>query len=291
MKKKLSLLLALVMSLGLMGCANSSNATTETATASAATAEDETFTLRVGMECAYAPFNWAQADDSNGASLISGTSEYAYGYDVMMAQAICDANGYDLEVVRLDWDSLIPALQAGSIDAIIAGQSMTAERAEQVDFTTPYYYASVVSLVKADGPFADATSVDEFAGAVATSQLGTFWYNDILPQLGDAIDLLPAQETVPAMLVALESDAVNLVVTDEPTALAACNAYPDMLMLNFLGTDGDFEAAEEYINMGISVEKGNTELLEAINAVLATYTPEDYSEMMNYAIEVQPLSE
>lgn len=271
-----------------MGCGSSE--TTSTATSSDSDSE-EVFTLRVGMECAYAPFNWAQADDSNGASLISGTSEYAYGYDVMMAQAICEANGYNLEVVRLDWDSLIPALQAGSIDAIIAGQSMTAERAEQVDFTTPYYYASVVSLVKADGPFADATCVDEFAGAVATSQLGTFWYNDILPQLGDSIDLLPAQETVPAMLVALDSDAVDLVVTDEPTALAACNAYPDMKMLNFLGTDGDFEAAEEYINMGISVEKGNTELLEAINAVLAGYTPEDYSEMMNYAIEVQPLSE
>lgn len=282
MKKVFAMVLALALSATMVGCASS---------ATTAEVEEEVFTLRVGMECAYAPFNWAQENDDNGAVLIADTSEYAYGYDVMIAQAICEELGYELEVVRLDWDSLIPALQAGTINAIIAGQSMTPERAEQVDFTTPYYYAKVVSLVKADGDYVDATCVDDFAGAVATSQLGTFWYNDILPQLGDSIDLLPAQETVPAMLVALESGAVELVVTDEPTGLAACRAYPDMVMLNFYGTEGDFESSEEYVNMGISVKKGDTELLEGINSVLENYTPEDYTEMMNYAIEVQPLDE
>ena len=78
--------------------------------------------LTVAMECAYAPYNWAQPDDSNGAVPIKGTSLYANGYDVMTAKAICEANGWQLEVMQLDWDSLIPAVQSGICDAVIAGQ-------------------------------------------------------------------------------------------------------------------------------------------------------------------------
>ena len=100
------------------------------------------------MECAYAPYNWTQPDDSNGAVPISGSNEYAYGYDVMMAKKICEELGYDLEIVRLDWDSLIPAVTTGQADCVIAGQSITSERLQAVDFTVPYYYASIVTLVK-----------------------------------------------------------------------------------------------------------------------------------------------
>ena len=70
-------------------------------------------TLKVAMECGYAPYNWTQPDDSNGAVQISGSSDYAYGYDVMMAKKIADELGYDLEIVKLDWDSLVPAVQSG----------------------------------------------------------------------------------------------------------------------------------------------------------------------------------
>ena len=56
-------------------------------------------TLKVAMECGYAPYNWTQPDDSNGAVQISGSSDYAYGYDVMMAKKIADELGYDLEIV------------------------------------------------------------------------------------------------------------------------------------------------------------------------------------------------
>ena len=62
-------------------------------------------------------------------------------------------------------------------------------------------------------------------------------------------------------------------------------------LLDFTGTDGAFEVSDEDINIGISVQKGNTELLDAINGVLATLTEEDYTNMMNEAISVQPLSE
>ena len=135
MKKILALLLVMLMALSLSACSKKA---------------DDKKVLRVAMECAYAPYNWPQPDDSNGAVKIAGSTDYAYGYDVMMAKKIAEKLGYELEIVKLDWESLIPALQSGDVDAVIAGQSITAERLEQVDFSTPYYYASIVTLVKKD---------------------------------------------------------------------------------------------------------------------------------------------
>ena len=93
------------------------------------------------------------------------------------------------------------------------------------------------------------------------------------------------------MLVALDSGAVDLVVTDQPTALSACKAYPDMKMLDFSGTEDDFNVSEEETNFGISVQKGNTGLTGVINEVLSQYTPDDYTAMMDEAITVQPLNQ
>ena len=115
---------------------------------------EEKKTLKVAMECSYAPYNWTQPDDSNGAVPISGSSDYAYGYDVMMAKHICDELGYDLEIVKLDWDSLVPAVQSGKVDCAIAGMSITSERSQSVDFSDPYYNANIVAVVAADGPYA-----------------------------------------------------------------------------------------------------------------------------------------
>ena len=274
-RKIIALVLAMVMCLGFAACGAE---------------EENENVLRVAMECAYAPYNWTQNDDSNGAVPISGTSDYAYGYDVMMAKLIAESMGKELEIVKLDWDSLVPAVSSGDVDLVIAGQSITAERLEVVDFSDPYFYASIVTLTNADSKYATAASVADLAGATCTSQLGTIWYDICLPQIPEA-NILTAQETAPAMLVALESGAVDLVVTDMPTALAATAVHSDMVLLDFTGTEGEFEVSEEEINLGISMEKGNTELLEAVNAVLATLTVEDYEAMMADAIAVQPLSE
>ncbi len=93
------------------------------------------------------------------------------------------------------------------------------------------------------------------------------------------------------MLVALNSGRCDLVVTDKPTGQAALIAYPDFKLLDFTGTDGEFQVSDEDINIGISLKKGNTELKDAINSVLATMTKDDYNKMMEEAISVQPLSE
>ena len=106
--------------------ASSSPAAQEESGANIQLVEEGTF--KVAMECAYAPFNWTQADDSNGAVPISGTSDYAYGYDVMFAKEIAQELGCELEIIKMEWDALIPALQSGTVDAVIAGQCITADR-------------------------------------------------------------------------------------------------------------------------------------------------------------------
>ena len=254
--------------------------------------EDGVFT--VSMECAYAPYNWTQTDDANGAVPIKDSNEYANGYDIMIAKKICEVNGWQLEVVRSDWDSLVPAVQAGTIDAAIAGQSMTADRAEQVDFAGPYFYATIVCVTKADSPYANAASIADLAGGKCTAQIATIWYDQCLPQIQDA-QIQTASETAPAMLMALETDTVDFICTDMPTAQGAVAAYPDMKILDFSGTDGDFQFSDEVraenVNIGISVKKGSTALVDAINSVLSTMTADDFNKLMAEAIAIQPVGE
>ena len=254
--------------------------------------EDGVFTI--AMECAYAPYNWTQTDDSNGAVPIKDSSDYANGYDVMIAKKICEANGWQLEILRSDWDSLVPAVQTGMIDAAIAGQSMTAARSEQVDFAGPYFYASIVCVTKADSQFADAQSISDLSGGTCTAQIATISYYQGLPQIQGA-QIQTAAETAPAMLMALETGMVDFICTDMPTAQGAVAAYPDLKILNFSGTDGDFQFTDEEraenVNIGISVRKGNTSLVEAINNVLSTMTEDDFNELMAEAIAIQPVGQ
>ena len=144
--------------------------------------------------------------------------------------------------------------------------------------------------MNAGSKYENAKGVQDLAGATCTSQLGTIWYDVCLPQIPDA-NILPAQESAPAMLVALNSGRVDVVCTDMPTGQAALIAYPNMRLLDFARSGDDFQVSQEEINIGISVRKGNTELLDAINSVLDTLTVDDFNRMMDEAISVQPLAQ
>ena len=284
MKRLLGVLMAILMLVTLSACGGDSSAKSGV----------EDGVLTIAMECAYAPYNWTQTDDSNGAVPIKGTNDYANGYDVMIAKRICEANGWELEVVRSDWDSLVPSVQTGVIDAVIAGQSMTKERSQQVDFAGPYYYASFAILVKKDSPLANATSIMDFAGYKGSAQSATIWYSECLPQMEGAL-IQTAAESAPAMIMGVETGVFDFVVTDMPTATGAAIAYNDLKVLDFSVTDGDFkfseEEREENVNIGISVRKGNTVLKEAIDSYLDTLTIDDFNTIMDEAIKVQPLGE
>ena len=282
MRKITCLVLAMLLTLSLAACGGKSTSTGV-----------EDGVLTIAMECAYAPYNWTQGDDSNGAVPISNVpGSYANGYDVMIGKKIAEANGWQLEVIQSDWDSLVPGVQTGTFDAVIAGQSMTAERMQEVDMAGPYYYATIVCVTTKESPYATASSIQDLAGGKCTAQSGTIWYDSCLPQIPDADVLAPA-DTAPAMLMQLETGTVDYVCTDMPTAMGAVAKNDDLVILNFSGTDGDFQFASEEeraenVNIGIAVKKGNTELKDAIDSVLSTMSEDDFNALMDEAIQIQP---
>ncbi len=283
MRRTTAILLALLLTLSLAACAPAAENITGV----------EDGVLTVGMECTYAPYNWTQMDDSNGAVPISNVpGAYANGYDVMIAKRICEANGWQLEIVSSAWDSLTPAVQSKTMDANIAGQSMTADRMAEVDMAGPYFYATIVCMTTKDSKFASATSIADLAGGSCTSQSGTIWYDSCLPQIAN-INLLPPSETAANMIMQLQTGTVDFICTDLPTAMAAAAKDDNLVILNFAGTAGDFQFASdaeraENVNIGISVAKGNQALMDAINAVLSKMTEEDFNKLMDQAIAIQP---
>ena len=248
--------------------------------------------LTVGMECQYAPYNWTQMNSDNGAvPIVNNPGSYANGYDVMMAKKICDTYGWKLEIMALEWGGLVPALNAGTIDAVIAGQSMTADRMKEVDMAGPYYYATIVCLTTKSSPNASASSISELTGN-CTAQSGTIWYNSCLSQI-DGVNIQAAAESAPNMIMQLQSGTVDFVCTDLPTASGAQSKDDNLVILNFSGTDGDFQFADEAeraenVNIGISVLKGNAELKKAFDDVLSQMTADDFNAIMDEAIAAQP---
>ena len=287
MKRLFCLMLALLMVFTLAACGGGEEETTAPSGEGSAIPGLEDGVLTVGMECVYAPYNWTQMDDSNGAvPIVNQPGAYANGYDVMMAKKFCEKYGWELEVMALEWGGLSAALKAGTIDAAIAGQSMTEERLAEVDMAGPYYYASIVCVTKKDSPLASATGISQLSGT-CTAQQATIWYESCLPQIPGA-EIMPQSDDAPAMIMAVESGTVDFICTDMPTARGACATYDDLVILDFSGSDDNFVVPEGEINIGISVVKGNTQLKEAFDAVLSQMTEDDFTALMDEAISIQP---
>ena len=290
MRRIIAIALAAIMLLTLAACGAAPQNETQSTAENIPGSNNNVLT--VGMECAYAPYNWTQIDDSNGAvPIVNSPGTYANGYDVMIAKRIADYYGWDLEVMALEWDGLHPALNAGTIDVALAGQSMTADRMAEVDMAGPYYYATIVCLTRADSPLANATSIADLTGT-CTSQSGTIWYDTCLPQIEGAQIQSPAA-SAPDMITALATGMVDFVCTDLPTADGAVAKNPNLVVLNFAGTEGDFRFATEQeraenVNIGVSVGKGNTELQQMLDTYLDTMTEADFNRIMNEAIAIQP---
>ena len=283
MRRIVCLVLTLVLALCLCACGQKTEAGKKYEDVPGL--EDGVFT--VGMECAYAPYNWTQMDDSNGAVPIANNpGTYANGYDVMIAKKIADHYGVTLEVMAVGWDGLNPALGTDTLDAVIAGQSMTEERLQEVTMAGPYFYADIVCVARKGTAQASANGISQMTGT-GTAQDGTVWYNDFLDQM-PGITKTSAAETATAMIMAVAESKVDFICTDLPTAMGACAIYDNLVILNFAETDDNFNATEGDINIGISVKLGNTALADMIDDVLDDMTVEDFNDMMNQAIEIQP---
>ena len=107
-------------------------------------------TLVIGMECAYQPFNWTQSSANEFTLPIDGTSEFADGYDIAVSKYLSEDLNRPVVIKRINWDDLIPSLQSGSINMILAGMSSTAERRQTIDFTDPYLESDLAFLIRAE---------------------------------------------------------------------------------------------------------------------------------------------
>jgi len=241
--------------------------------------------FRVGLEAGYPPFNWTQMDDSNGAVKIDNAAEYAGGYDVEIAKRIAESLGKELVIVKTEWEGLIPALNSGKIDAIIAGMSPTAERMETIDFSDHYYTSDLVIVVKKGGPYDGATSIQDFKGATITAQLNTFHYT-VIDQI-EGVQKQTAMDNFPAMRVALESGIIDGYISERPEGISAEAANSNFKMIEF--TDG-FQTSPEDTAIAVGLKKGS-ELREKINEALAKISEEQRKELMDNAILNQPAAE
>lgn len=244
--------------------------------------------FKVGMECDYPPFNWTQTTDANGAVPIQGSKEFAGGYDVEIAKQIAKALNKDLVIVKMDWNGLAPAVQAGTIDAIIAGMSPTKERQQSIDFSVPYYRSQLVMVVKKDGPYAEAKTLQDFAGAKITAQLNTFHYS-VIDQI-EGVEKQTAMDNFAAMRVSLESGTIDGYVSERPEAISAAAANENFKMVEFMPEAG-FVASDEDIAIAVGFKKGQDEQLKKINEAVDAITDENRVKIMDEAIKNQPVAQ
>ena len=196
---------------------------------------DETPALRVGMECAYAPFNWTQDEpttpDGSEAVPIYGSDYYAYGYDVAVAQMLADELGMGLEIHKVEWSSIGISMDSGDYDCIIAGMGRTAEREMAYAFTDPYYYRDNCIVVKKDGAYASVKGLSDLAGTgcKVTTQLGTGWI-PLLEQVEGA-DTGSNYETTSECFMAVSNGVADVCIVDVPTAQSALLTNDDLAII------------------------------------------------------------
>ncbi len=260
--------------------------TTTAGTTAAGTTTAAAEPLVIGLEANYAPFNWNQPTNANGAVKIDGAAGYAGGFDVEVAKELAAHLGRELVVKQIAWDGLIPAVQNDAIDIIIAGMSETPERLEEVDFSAPYYDSSFVMVVKKGSKFESATSLADFAGAKIVGQKSTN-YDKVIPQIPDVKHETPLG-TVPLIINAIATEVVDGTVLEKPVAISVTQANADLVMVEFTAENG-FQPLEGVpTTVSIAMPKGSDELKAAINEYLETLTLEKRDAMMETAVKNQP---
>lgn len=254
---------------------------------SACTNKKDENKLYVGMECGYIPFNYTQTDGSNGAVKISNAPGYANGYDVMIAKRIAEELGKELVIMKYEFNSLINAVQAGTLDFIIAGMSPTAERRESIDFSDAYYESNLVVVVREDGEYADATSLADFSGATLVAQMGTFHDKALQEQAADyGINRDTPMDTFPMMTMALSTGAIDGYIAEQPGAIADCSSVAGLKYIPLVNNETGFQnISPEDVQLAVGVKKGS-DVTGQINAALAKISAAERDEMMENAIRL-----
>lgn len=282
MKKKLLLFVAAMMTALVLTACGADDSDSSSSSEGNDEQQASSDVLKVGMEAGYPPFNWTQQDDSNGAVKIDGSAEYAGGYDVEIAKKVAEGLGKELVIVKMAWDGLVPALQSGVVDAIIAGMSPTEERKESINFTENYYTSDFVIVVKKGSPFEKAKTLADFEGAKITSQLGTSNYN-VIEQIPN-VQLQTAMEDFSAMRVAVQSGVIDGYVAERPEAVSATAANENFAYVEF---EEGFETDPAQTAVAIGVRK-DYDLTEKMSEIIKTISEEERVKLMDEAIANQP---
>ncbi|BAQ25129.1 ABC transporter substrate-binding protein/permease [Streptococcus troglodytae] len=238
--------------------------------------------LRVGMEAAYAPFNWTQDNSNNGAVPIEGTKQYANGYDVQTAKKIAKALGKKPLIVKTKWEGLVPALTSGKIDLIIAGMSPTKERKKEIAFSNSYYTSEPVLVVRKDSKYAKAKNLNDFSGAKVTSQQGVYLYN-LINQI-PKVSRETAMGDFSQMRQALASNVIDAYVSERPEALSSTKANANFKMVSL---KNGFKVSESDVAIAVGMRKGDPRI-EQVNAALAHFPLKDQIALMDKIIPLQP---
>lgn len=274
----------------LTACGPSTDTSDDTSTSAATTsASSSDFgsdgKMRVGMEVAYPPYNWQVSEESEFTIPVEGQDDaFADGFDVVVAKKV--AAEFDLEPVasKLAWSGLIEALTAGQIDCIIAGMTPTPEREESIDFSDPYFTGTYGLLVRKDGNFTEATSLDDFAGAAVLGQKDTL-LDEAIDEIPDVNHLSPV-DSVPAQLSHLNNGACDAITYNVENREGLLAANPDLMAIQT--EDGDYTLFSVEAPCNVGLPKGKDEVLDRINDVLAAYPDDERQEDWNAVLERQP---
>ena len=239
-------------------------------------------TLRVGMEAAYAPYNWQVSEESEFTIPIENVSgAYADGYDVQVAKRIAEALGMEPVAVKLDFAGLIDALNNGQIDIVCAGMSVDPDRAQSADFSDSYIDDDIVMITTKDSPYAGATTFADLAGASIMGQAATM-FNDVIEQIPDINHMTPG-ETVPIVVESLASGTSDIITYSMLSVPKLLETYPDFVELEM--TD-KFEGSVMPDNAAIA--KGQEAVLEEINEVINAIPEDERQQMWNDCMDRQP---
>ncbi|BBK80967.1 ABC transporter substrate-binding protein/permease [Streptococcus mutans] len=238
--------------------------------------------LRVGMEAAYAPFNWTQDNSSNGAVPIEGTKQYANGYDVQTAKKIAKVLGKKPLIVKTKWEGLVPALTSGKIDLIIAGMSPTKERKKEIAFSNSYYTSEPVLVVRKDSKYAKAKNLNDFSGAKVTSQQGVYLYN-LINQI-PKVSRQTAMGDFSQMRQALASNVIDAYVSERPEALSSTKANSNFKMVSL---KNGFKVSKSDVTIAVGMRKGDPRI-EQVNAALDQFPLKEQISLMDKIIPMQP---
>lgn len=251
--------------------------------------------LVIGLECAYQPFNWTLNASNEHTLPIDGTNEFADGYDISIAKYLSKDLNKEVVIKRIEWDSLIPSLNNGEINMILAGMSSTAERRENIDFTDPYLSSELAFLMNKEfipsgnslvNPLSYNDTLALFTGKSLICQMGVAGDDIISNYFANKTEYNIRHNNALKTYPLAAEDVARGVSFAMPAELPVVEAMTNINSnLGVLYVDKSFlsEGDLEGLKVNIGIKKGNSELLSELNASLGRLSLEERNKMMGDA--------